>query len=390
MIAVAAFLFLVSGLLAPALADDIDIRFAPDANTFPAFLTAHVEAQPLPVSEQSRCASIVRLEARKYPPELLQRLIKHVYLLRSISADGTEVGGLNYLSVGSICLRTSGCTDSYIARLLHHEMTHLITSDRFHRFPYRALIRLNPPDFQYGRGGLESIRAGVTMSDGDDSIRASGFARPYGKSDLQEDIACIGEMMFSGDDDWWRSVDKHAVLRSKVELLTSYLSEISPDFNLNFFRLLPQSPFSMRPPKYREGDLVVFPDGGTIVTPADPRRIIEVPAGCYALFPERSSVRFSTRSTLSLDQGATENGRLVDPVIPAGQLLFHGTNGCWLLVSSIDPHHPSCKPDSTIYFQFGGSIYTETKREPTPVQAGRYLRYPPGSVVLFSPRLHPA
>ena len=170
-------------------------------------------------------------------------------------------------------------------------------SGRGSGFPFREWARINPPTFRYGSGGLEAIRAGLTMGDGDESCRAKGFSRPYGMSDLNEDVACIGEMLFSGDPTFWSSVDRYTGLGAKVDMLSRYLSGLDPELNLDLFRLLPASPFVARSNRFEPGELVYFADGGKVVSPSDPLRVITVQPGGAAVFPVRSGVHLNTRST---------------------------------------------------------------------------------------------
>jgi hypothetical protein len=368
-------------------ARDLDIRFQADSETFPRFVAQKIETAPLPAREQDRCLYILNLEAKKYPTELLNQVLQRVYVLSELTADGTAVGGLNYRSVGTICIRASGSTDAYLARLFHHEIVHLLLTDRTHRFPYRTLFEINGPDFHYGGGGLEAIKAGVTMNDGDESIRQSGFARPYGKSAAQEDLACIGEMLLSGDDDWWAAVDRYPNLRRKTELLVNYLSSIEPSFTLDSFRLMPQAPYCGRPPRYREGELIFFENGGKIVAPSNPRRIISVPAGACALFPERSTVHFDTPDTTVIVPTTVLCDKPTDLQVGNQTLLHPAPNGCWMVLTDVQGKRMYCRPGERAFFQCGGTIYKPDRDKPAGIDAGRFETYAPGSVVVFNPHL---
>lgn len=381
----------------------VSILFAVDSATFPAVgrrpidraeLTAAYAAKPLAASEMERCTRVVRDELRKFPEAVLERYLDRVYLLQEVTFQGVPVGGLNFRQSRTICIDAGpGATDSAITRMLDHEMTHLLVSGRAAGFPYRDWARLNPPGFRYGNGGLEAMRAGILLGDGDDGCRAQGFSRPYGMADESEDIACIGEMLFSGDPTFWSYVDRFRELRTKVEMLAQFFHSLDNVYEINLFRLLPASPFVAGSSRFEPGELVDFPAGGRILTPSDPLRTITIPAGAAALFPSRSGVRLDTRAT-SLDPEPEWN-EADDPApsIPLGCLLTRGHVGGWLiyaqgrgLVKSRGGDRLVYRDGDPIYFPFGGSIWKPGAETGFSVAADRISAYPSGAVVVINPR----
>ncbi len=210
-------------------------------------------------------------------------------------------------------------------------------------------------------------------------------------SDLNEDIACIGEMLFSGDPTFWISVDRYDGLRAKVEMLSKYLSSLDPELNLDLFHLLPPSPFVARSSRFSPGELVYFPDGGKVVAPSEPLRVIAVPSGGEAIFPARSGVYFNLRST-ALDPDAPKPVPwLPMPKAPNGYLVAPGDLGGWLIYAEgrgLDKIGGTDRliyhEGDQIYFPFGGSIWMSDSAVPQTVTPGQIAIYPQNAVVVMN------
>lgn len=386
--------------VSPSIASPVEIRCAPDSETFPVMRFASPDrkspysANPLAAGEIDRSEHVLREELRKFPPALLKRYLDRIYLLQDLRYQDVEVGGVNFRQTRTICLSAGpGATESFIARLLDHELTHLLISGRGSGFPFREWARINPPTFRYGNGGIEAIRAGMTMGDGDDSCRAQGFARPYGMSDINEDAACIGEMLFSGDPTFWSSVDRVDSLRAKTEMLAKYFSSLDPELNIDLFRLMPPSPFVARSNRFESGELIYFADGGKIVAPSDPLRIVSVPAGGAALFPDRSGVSLNTRPTTLAPEMPQPKPELPMPAAPLGYRVAPGEMGGWLiyaegrgLVKTGGAEHFIYREGDQIYFPFGGHIWKPGSGDAEAERPGGIAAYTPGSIVVLDPR----
>ena len=380
----------------------VRILCSPDLETFP---RSGVNTQPtyaaeaLPVAEVDRCTRIVQVEIKKYPASLLESRLRRVYLLSSVRCRDTEIGGVNFGQTRTIVLDSGpGVTDTYLARLFDHEMIHLLTTGGTVRFPYRDWIKVNAPSFRYGNGGLESIKAGLTSGDGDEECRLEGFSRPYGKSDIWEDVACIGEMLFTGDPTFWDSVDRSELLREKVNILASYLHTLHDAFSLELFRLMPASVFVAGSSRFELGELLYFPDGGKIVAPAEPLRLIPVPEGGAALFPARSGVKQDSRPTTEAPASEYDAPSGPVPSAPDGYGIKASKElGGWLIYvrgrgllhsSKEDRDRFQYRNGDTILLPFGGFVYAGTGGNPLRVKPGTTITYSAPSVVVFNPRPH--
>lgn len=334
---------------------------------------------------------------KRYPDSLLEKALTTVYLVSKLKYRGTAIGGSNSRLAKALFIDAEpGSTNSYLTRLLHHEMTHLITSGRGNPFPYRNWAATNRPGFQYGNGGLEAIKAGTTAEDGDVSCREQGFARPYAMSGIAEDVACTGEMLFTGDSAFWQSVDRFTILRAKVELLCSYLHTIEPSYSEKLFRLMPSSsPTRNADMRSLPVELVHFPDGGEIVSPQAPAQLISVQAGGAALFPAGSGVQLSTGSTLSAVREDTPPPGLERPMPPNGSIAFPDAQlQGWLYYAqgrAMVRHSGYVsliyRAGDLLYFPFGGQIWDSKNSGPTRILSGRTAVYQTEAVVVFNPRL---
>ncbi len=281
---------------------------------------------------------------------------------------------------------------------MHHEMAHLITSGRGNPFPYRDWAGTNRQGFQYGNGGLEAIRAGITAEDGDVSCREQGFARPYAMSGIAEDVACTGEMLFTGDTAFWQSVGRFTILRKKVELLCSYLHTIEPLYSVQLFQLRPpSSPTRRTDTRFLPGELVHFPEGGELVSPLAPAQLIVVPVGGASLFPAGSGVQLSTASTLSAVREDTPPPGFERPMPPNGSIAFADAQlQGWLYYAqgrATTRHsgnvHVIYRVGDLLYFPFGGQIWDKSNSGPAQILPGRTAVYQSDAVIVFNPRPHP-
>ena len=89
----------------------------------------------------------------------------------------------------------------------------------------------NNSDFQYGNGGIEAIRAHTDSTFRDTTFKLdpstweAGFAKPYGTSSVDEDLACLSEALFTGGTDFWHAVDRYKVLRNKITIVVNFFNQ---------------------------------------------------------------------------------------------------------------------------------------------------------------------
>jgi hypothetical protein len=200
-----------------------------------------------PVEDQeaiTRNRRFLREELTRYPAALLKQDLKEVYVFKHLSEEDTEVGGLNSPEDKKLYLTDDGIysegSERFLRLSLHHEMAHLLFTNHASQFSAKAWAHLNPASFRYGNGGLESIRTHPNEEvELNPESWEEGFGYEYGKSDIEEDFACLAEAIFSGNPDFWKAVDRVPALKKKVNMLVAFYHSLDKSFDEAYFRHLP-------------------------------------------------------------------------------------------------------------------------------------------------------
>jgi hypothetical protein len=284
----------------------VDIHFTGGSALFPnAYLKPPVSAVATfldPVQERETIDFIQRLlreQLARYPAKLLAKNLKEIYVVKSLSENGTPVGGLNWPSGKRLYLQDNGIrttsTEPHLRLILHHELAHLLLDTHTSLFSRSRWECLNLPTFHYGSGGLASIRSGENgTTELDPASWEQGFANIYGRSGLDEDVACLCQTLFSGDPRFWQSVDRVDILNKKVAMVLAFYRALDPTLTEAYFRGLP--PLTGAEPGikflFRAGDTISFPNGGKIVYLENPNRTVEYPPGSTAVFSGKDIVEW--------------------------------------------------------------------------------------------------
>jgi hypothetical protein len=97
---------------------------------------------------------------------------------------------------------------------------------------------INPPDFQYGNGGVAAIQNGEASMDFDSRLFEGGFLNKYAQSAFEEDFNVFSQNLFCGSETFWGVVDSFPRIRKKATLIIGFYNQLDPRFTESYFRSL--------------------------------------------------------------------------------------------------------------------------------------------------------
>ncbi|MEP7164419.1 MAG: hypothetical protein ABI741_06990 [Ferruginibacter sp.] len=220
----------------------VRIQFTYRPSIFPlSWLNAGINAKGEPIlpGEISRVKMLMVRALSKYPDTVLQKELRAVYFLRSMSMYNVIYGGTNsrdavYLTDNGVDM---GYTDAFIEQTFHHEFSSILYRN------YPALLdtmvwkAANIPNFDYNdpEGGLGAIRKDESSQDLDTALCRIGFLTQYAYSDMENDVNTIAQNLFKPSPGFWNIVNTYPRIKEKVRLLVNFYIKISSGFNQQFF-----------------------------------------------------------------------------------------------------------------------------------------------------------
>jgi len=269
----------------------VAIKFEEDPKMFPdVWLKPPMSARSVALDAVGDSDEIVRVqnflheELAKYPQDMLKANLHDIYVVRELAYENTNVGGFTWAESKRIYLQSEGSgrvsMGGHWRSGFHHEFAHLLAANHSSLLSMSQWQKLNPPTFQYGNGGLESIRLGTAGTELPDITSwKQGFARLYGMSGPREDFACLCESVFSGDPQFWQAVDQYDVLGKKVRMIMAFYHSLNKRLTEPYFRHLQPYTDPDALPNYNIGDVILFPAGGTVYLSGTPARRVSIPPG---------------------------------------------------------------------------------------------------------------
>ena len=214
-----------------------------DSGMFPeSWRTAPILASGESLSEDQfeRVRAILERSARKYPPVVLQKHLKTVYVLSELKYSGIVTSGTNsqtdvYLKVGDPKM---GFTDAHIEGVFHAEFSSILLRNCQQDFKAAAWQKINPPGFEYLGNGVDAVKqkkAGLVLRR---ELHEQGFLKEYSQSTLENDLNAFAMLIFSGDGAMWELAEKFPKLQRKLELTLDFYQRIDPAFTEKHFRTL--------------------------------------------------------------------------------------------------------------------------------------------------------
>ena len=189
-----------------------------------------IEGEQCEPAELAPYLTLLRRELSRYPEKLLRRAgIRRICVAKRLNFDGRPWTGIPVFEEGVLWLDAvrGRHVPNYQARLIHHELFHLI--DKACRGDIRTdpdWASLNPGGFRYGPGGENYQNTGrdvFAMLD-----RTGGFLTGYSVSAVEEDKAEVFSCLAVLPAETARRASRDRVLAAKIELLRSELERFCP------------------------------------------------------------------------------------------------------------------------------------------------------------------
>jgi len=282
------------------------IVFAITDKTFPSeWLKAptFAHAKPIPVSDENRSIRAVRRALSLYPPRFLAANLNTVYVVSHLSMERTTVGASSSEETKSLYINNdgeaAGYTDIELEGSVHHTLANILMANHPEKFSAKLWEGLNDPGFHYGKGWLEWIKSGRSGVDGgqplEERFLERGFIQDYATSEVGEDFACTAEALLTGSQGLWATIDRYPVVKKKAAMVIAFYQSLDKTMTEGYFRRLEQ-PTLGQPIRYFPGDLVLFPDGGFIISPGingGSSLRVDIPAGSSAVYPAGGYIVFN-------------------------------------------------------------------------------------------------
>jgi len=223
--------------------EGIDILFDSEPKMFPPgwyCKRVSAEAVSLPKEYRTEAMDIINKAIAKYPEDVLFVYLRKVYVMKSLAFFGVPYGGTNTKNVVYLTYDNSipERTAEYVEGVFHHEFSSVLLRKFSKEFDRVAWEKINPPEFSYGKGGVDAIRKGEASLDFDYSLLKIGFLNKYTQSGFEEDINVFAQNLFSGGEQFWYIVDTFDRIRAKAILTIEFYHLIDPQFTEEYFRSL--------------------------------------------------------------------------------------------------------------------------------------------------------
>lgn len=194
------------------------------------------------LSEQQigRARTILAHALKKYPPEVLKRDLKAVYVLSELRYSGVITSGTNsrtsvYLKIGDV---EKGFTDAHIEGVFHAEFSSILLRNHSNLFDKMAWQDVNPPGFKYLGNGVDAVKQKKARTMLNDALHESGFLVEYCQSTMENDLNGFAKMLFNGETALWKTAAKFSKIRRKLDLALTFYQKLTPTFTEEFFRRL--------------------------------------------------------------------------------------------------------------------------------------------------------
>lgn len=196
----------------------------------------------LPEEQFERVRKVLGPAIKKYPPQVLEKHLKGVYVLSELKYSGVVTSGTNsrtvvYEKIGDV---KQGFTDAHVESVFHAEFSSILLRNRRRDFDEPAWNEINPPGFKYLGSGVDAVKqkkAGLTL---DEELHKQGFLKQYSQSTLENDFNAFAATIFAGEGVIWRIAGKHPRIQQKLDLTLDFYKGLDPAFTPEYFRGLAQ------------------------------------------------------------------------------------------------------------------------------------------------------
>ena len=229
------------------------IRWRSDSAIFPEHWTRapfHARAAPVEEAQKERARRQIRKALAKYPPELVERTLRQVFVLGRMSFyDGVEYSGTASQHTLYLVIRdpAEGFSEEFIESNFHHEYSTLLLNRHLDNFDQDAWQSANPEGFRYlggnswsaaqGKdGGALAIEQGRISLEraGRDTLR-QGFLSEYSMSSIENDFNLYAAALFVDGPELARLAERYPAIARKREIAIRFYSALHPALDKHYF-----------------------------------------------------------------------------------------------------------------------------------------------------------
>jgi hypothetical protein len=181
-------------------------------------------AVSLEKTQLQRGIDLVSKAIEKYDKDILAKNLKKIYLFKNINFYGVNYGGTNSNDAVYMTIQAnhSGYTDTYIESTFHHELSSIFLRNYPSCFKKKSWLKVNGKDFEYGKGGMEAIKAGEVSFQYEAKYHERGFLNQYGVSALEEDFNTFSQDYMMGEEKLTKAAQKYPLVRKKLNLIKKF------------------------------------------------------------------------------------------------------------------------------------------------------------------------
>ncbi|MBA4031665.1 MAG: hypothetical protein C0478_12355 [Planctomyces sp.] len=196
----------------------------------------------LPEEQFERVCQVLGPAIKKYPPQVLEKHLKAVYVLSELKYSGVVTSGTNsrtvvYEKIGDV---KQGFPDAHVESVFHAEFSSILLRNRKQDFDEQAWNKINPPGFKYLGNGVDAVKQKKVGLALDEELHQQGFLKEYSQSTLENDFNAFAAKIFAGDGVIWRIADKHPKIQQKLDLTLDFYKGLDPAFTPEYFLGLAQ------------------------------------------------------------------------------------------------------------------------------------------------------
>ena len=199
--------------------------------------TGVIDGSAAAKAEVESYAAIFAFEWSLYPPELVKKTrLKSVVFCKDLTFAGqrrTAVPDFEHDVLYLDVVRGRN-DDRYVRKVIHHEFFHIIDlRDDDQLYEDERWVKLNPPGFKYGPGGIKLQNDPTVTETGKD---VPGFLNRYAAAGVEEDKAEVFAHLMVEPKEMEDRAEQGQVHARKVDRMKELLRDFTPKANGDFWK----------------------------------------------------------------------------------------------------------------------------------------------------------
>lgn len=193
---------------------------------------------PLDKDQMNRTVQVIEEAVSKYPPYIVNKNLKNIYLVKEMGFYGVKFGGTR--SSDSVYITSQkSYSDESIEQLFHAEFSSILWKNYQSDFDSKKWAKLNPSGFTYTGTGVDALKInanGNFANQEEKVLLRNGFLTEYAMSSLENDFNSFTKLMFLGDPTFWDKVDNYSQINKKFDLVIDFYASLDSTFTEEYFR----------------------------------------------------------------------------------------------------------------------------------------------------------